>query len=260
MAIDTPTTWQTFVEESRAFFDANRGSPLYGLIEKVEGLYRAALAKAPLPKTPTERDNLVQMCFLICHRALASAATSTASGLPEDGVAITRRALEAAKVALAITIDPANLEEWRALNKRTGRWKDRGKGVKPKGGPISPQYKGLSTETLYEDLTGIIAILSDYTVHFTPEHVLAYEWQQIKNKDGTTDMAFGVDEDAVPHGLLMLVDQHRLILRVFNRCFDGKLYRDAAVQAVAQRAFAQYKDMLAKEGLTEELKNVGDVW
>lgn len=253
-------TWQTFVEESRKFFDANRDWPQFGLIETLDELYRVAHVKAPFVKTGAERDDLLQMCFLICHRALLSAATSTGSGLPEDGAAITRRALEAAKVALAITVDAGNLDQWRALGTRTGRWEDRGKGIRPKGGPVNPQYKGLTAEPLHEDLMTVIAVLSDFTVHFTPEHVLGYEWERTTNKDGSTNLAFGVDEDAVPKGLLMLADQHRLILRVFDRCLDGKLYRDGAVQAVAQRAFAQYKDLLVKEGFTEEVKTVGDVW
>jgi hypothetical protein len=207
-----------------------------------------------------EKDNLVQMCFFICHRALLSAATSTGSGLPEDGAAITRRALEAAKVALAITVDAVNLEEWRALAKRKGRWEDREKGIKPKGGPVNPQYKGLACEPLYEDLQRLIAALSDFTVHFTPEHVLGYEWERTANEDGTIVLAFGVDEEAVPKGLLRLADQHRVILRVFDRCLNGRLYSDAAVQAVAQKAFTQYRDLLVREGFAEEVKAVGDVW
>ena len=103
-------------------------------------------------------------------------------------------------------------------------------------------------------------MLSDFTVHFTPEHVLGYEWERTANRDGTTNLAFGVDEDAVPKGLLMLADQHRAILRVFDRCLNGKLYSDAAVQAVAQKAFTQYKDLLVREGFTEEVKAVGNVW
>lgn len=255
-----PTTWQTFLEESRKFFDANRGCPMFRLIETVDELYRVAQAKTPFPKTDTEKDNLLHMCFYICHRALLSAATSIGSGLPEDGAAITRRALEAAKVALAITVDAGNLEEWRALATRTGRWEDRGKGIKPKDGPVNPRYKGLDAEPLHNDLMSVIAVLSDFTVHFTPEHVLGYEWERTTNKDGTTNLAFGVDEDAVPKGLLMLADQHRLILRVFDRCLDGKLYRHSAVQAVAQTALTQYKDLLVRERFTEEVKTVGDAW
>lgn len=257
---DAPTTWQIFVTGSRKFFDANWGCPLFGLIETVDELYRIALQTSPFPKTGAEKDYLLQMCFLVCHRALLSAATSTGSGHPEDGAAITRRALEAAKVALAITVDERNLEEWRALTTRKGRWEDRGKGIRPKGGAVNPQYKELSAEPLHEDLMTFIAVLSDFTVHFTPEHVLGYEWEEMKNKDGTRNIAFGVDERAVPRGLILLADQHRLILRVFDRCVDGKLYSHRAVQAVAQRAFTQYKDMLVKEGFTEEAKQIGEAW
>lgn len=232
---------------------------MFGLIETLDELYRAALAKAPFSKSGTERDNLLEMCFVICYRALVSAATCTGSGLPEDGAAITRRALEAAKVALAISADAGNLEEWRALATRTRRWKDRSKGIKPKG-PVNPQYKGLANESLYEDLQTFIAVLSDFDVHFTPEHVLGYKWERTASKDGTAELAFGLDEDAVPKGLLMLADQHRLILRVFDRCLDGKLYGDNAVLAVAQRALAQYKDLLVREGFTDEAQAVGGVW
>ena len=169
------------MENSRKFFDANWGCPMFGLIERVDELYGVASAVAPFPKTDTEINNLLRMCFLICHRALWSAATSAGSGFPEDGAAITRRALEAAKVSLAITVDPGNFEKWRAVAERTRRWEDRGKGVKPKGGPINPDYNGLRTEPLYENLMASIATLSDFTVHFTPEHVHGYEWEETMN-------------------------------------------------------------------------------
>jgi hypothetical protein len=70
-----------------------------------------------------------------------------------------------------------------------------------------------------------------------------------------------VDEDAVPKELLMLAGQHRLILRVFDRCLDEKLYSDGFVQAIAQRALVQYKSLLVREDFTEEeVKDAGEVW
>jgi hypothetical protein len=48
--------------------------------------------------------------------------------------------------------------------------------------------------------------------------VLGDEWERSQKKDGTKKLAVGVDEDSVAKGLLLLADQHRLILRVFNRC------------------------------------------
>src|SRR4051794_22581367 len=73
---ETRTTWQTFVEETRKFFEANRGCPLFRLIETVDELYRVAQSRAPFPKRDLEKDHLLRMCFLVCHRALLSAGTS----------------------------------------------------------------------------------------------------------------------------------------------------------------------------------------
>ena len=209
---DSDTTWKTFVERSRSFFDANRGSPMFQLIEMLDEMYRAANAVASFPKGNSERDALFRMGFLICHRALLAAATSTGSGLPEDGAAATRRALEAAKVCLAVKADPNNFTKWRATEERLERWKSRGKGERPKGS-VNPEYTRVSSEPLYEDLKHVIGVLSDFTVHLTPEHVLRYKWGHVSQADGASAIAFGLEEDAVPKELLMLVGQHRLILQ-----------------------------------------------
>jgi len=97
-------------------------------------------------------------------------------------------------------------------------------------------------------------------VHFTPEHVLQYEWERTSNQGGTSDIAFGVSEDAIAKELLMIANQHRLILRVFDRCLDGQLYRDSDVKQIAHQAFEQYKDLLQREGFTAEAASVGDDW
>jgi len=254
------TTWQTFIEESRKFFDANRGCPMFKLIETLDELYRAVHEKAPFPATGAEKDDFTHMCFLICHRALLSAAMSTGSGLPEDAQAVTRRALEAAKVTFAIKVDPENFEIWKATEVRKSRWEARAQGIGTHRRPVNTQYKGVSGQPLYEDLQTVIAVLSDYTVHFTPEHVHGYEWEQTSHPDGTSSMAFGVKEDTVATELLMIVDQHRLILRIFDHCLDEQLYKDAQVKQIAQKAFDQYKDLLQREGLTEEATTIGAAW
>lgn len=69
------TNWQAFVESGRTFFDANRGCPMYQLIETLDELYGLAYRNAPFPKTGREEDDFLHMCFMICHRALLSAAT-----------------------------------------------------------------------------------------------------------------------------------------------------------------------------------------
>jgi hypothetical protein len=196
------------------------------------------------------------MSFMICHRALLSAATSTGSGLPEDGPGITRRALEAAKTALAIKADPDNLKVWRAIDLRKDRWNTRARGEKPKR-TVNPQFKGVDAEPLYQDLQAVIGTLSDFTVHFTPEHVTSYEWVENSRPDGTIERWFGVDKDVVAMELLMMSEQHLLIIRVFDRCLDGKLLEQPDVKQVAQRAMTLHKDLLQPKSLAEGATNAG---
>lgn len=253
------TNWKTFVESGRTFFDANRGCPMFQLIETLDELYRLGYLKAPFPKFGREEDDFLHMCYLICHRALLSAATSTGSGRPEDGPAITRRALEAAKTALAIKADAGNFQVWRAIEVRTDRWNARVEGGTPKG-PVNPRYNGVAADPLYQELKAVIGVLSDFTVHFTPEHVGQYEWEHTSRPDGTRDISFGMNEDAVAKELLMMAGQHRLIMRVFDRCLDGKFLKHPEVKQVAQRALGLYKDLLQREGFTEEATNAGENW
>ena len=252
------TNWKTFVESCRTFFEANRGCPIFQLIESLDEIYVLAYRKAPFPKAGAEEADFFHMCFLICHRALLSAATSTGSGLPEDGPAITRRALEAAKVCLAVKADPSNFAQWKSVEVRKGRWESRRKGEKPK--TFNPAYKGTPTEPLYEELQSAIGALSDFAVHFTPEHVLQYKWGQTSRSNGTTENSFGVDEDAVAKELLMMAGQRRLIIRVFDRCLDGKLLDQPQVRQVARRALDLYKDLLGREGFAEEAITAGESW
>ena len=252
--------WKTFVEAGQTFFDTNRGCPMFQIIETMDDLYRLAYLKAPFPKIgDREEDTFFHMCFLICHRALLSAATSTGSGRPEDGPAVTRRALEAAKVCLEVKADPDNFFVWKAVGVRKERWETRGKGVRPKGA-VNLKYKGVPVEPLYENLKSLIGTLSDFTVHFTPEHVRYYEWQQNPRPDGGNDNSFGMNEDAVSYHILLLADQHRTIFHVFDHCLDGNILSHPEVKLVAQRALEQYKVLLQSEGFSEAVATVGDTW
>ena len=74
------------------------------------------------------------------------------------------------------------------------------------------------------------------------------------------DIAFGVYEDAVPTELLMIADQRRLILRVFDHCLDGRLYQTAEMKHIANGAVEQYKDLLQRKGLIETSNPSGNTW
>jgi hypothetical protein len=102
--------------------------------------------------------------------------------------------------------------------------------------------------------------LSDFAVHFTPEHVGYYEWRTAERPEGGDHIWFGLDDDAVAKELLMLAANHRLIFHVFDRCLDGNVLNHADVERIANRAFRSYKDLLEREHLNEELLTVGERW
>ncbi len=125
---------------------------------------------------------------------------------------------------------------------------------------MNPQYNGVAADPLYQELKAVIGVLSDFTVHFTPEHVGQYEWEHTSRRDGTTNISIGMKEDAVAKELLMMAGQHRLIMRVFDRCLDGKFLKPPKVKQVAQQALDVYKDILRREGFTEEATTAGENW
>jgi hypothetical protein len=166
--------WMPFVENCQRFFEEGKINGLYPLMEAIDELYRLAPEKSPfLNDAPDEQARIFAKCFFVCHRTFLSAATATGSGLPEDGEAITRRALEAAKTCLAIKADPANLEVWLSGEKRLARWKQRGQGDTPKNLQLN-YSSSVKSEPLYEELQAEIGTLSDVAVHFTPEYFWRY--------------------------------------------------------------------------------------
>lgn len=118
----------------------------------------------------------------------------------------------------------------------------------------------MAAEPLHVELKAVIGMLSDFAVHFTPEHVLGYTWEATIDEKYAVNVWFGSDDDSVAQALLMLVGQHRLIFRVFDRCLHGQLYSDGTLLAKAQTIFAQYKNMLASEGFTNAFQHDGDFW
>src|SRR5579871_6425467 len=100
-----------FIQGQRANLDQVRPSPLFrDLIRVLDDTYHAAVACLPREGVPT----IFGRILLICHKSMLSAATLVAQGQPEDSTGITRRALEAAKVALAIKINDSNALQWTA--------------------------------------------------------------------------------------------------------------------------------------------------
>jgi len=222
--------WLPFVEDCRSYFDAGRENSLFPLVEAVDRLYRIVPEKAPFPRSAAndQSTDSFDRCFFVCHRAFLSSAMLIAGSLPEDGEALTRRALEAAKTCLAIKIDPANGDAWLALEARLKRLRNRAAGRKPE--PLHINYKKVKLEPLYQEVDREIGILSDFSVHFTPEFFGRYEWEEKPRPDGGFTINFGLMKGAVEMGFLMLCKHHELIIRVFDRCQDGGVLQNADVR------------------------------
>ena len=174
--MDYRMSWMPFVENCRKFFEEGKINSLYPLVEALDALYRVGPEKSPFllqDAQADERARIFARCFFVSHRTLLSAAMATGSGLPEDGEAITRRALEAAKTCLAIKADPANLEVWISAEKRLARWKQRGQGQIPKS--LQLNYSdAVKNEPLHAELQTEFGSLSDVASHFTPEFFWRY--------------------------------------------------------------------------------------
>jgi hypothetical protein len=163
--------------------------------------------------------------FLICDKAFRSAVCLIASGQPEDSVGISRRAIEAARTALAVKVNPANGEKWIAEHKRLERWAARLSKEKP-GSSFRVTFQGLENDALANDLGLFLGILSDAYVHFTPEFYSMLSWSETHGSDGNGQMLlnyFHTDWREIERHYIMLGAVHGLILKTFDRCFDGKL-------------------------------------
>jgi hypothetical protein len=118
----------------------------------------------------------------------------------------------------------------------------------------------VSEDPFYREIQGIIGVLSDAAVHFTPEHLGGYEWEQISQLDGTVAITFGLSENTVLYRFFQLVSQHLLIIRVFDRCLDGQLFEDAEVKGVTRQVVDQLARLNRQEGLAETAAMVEREW
>lgn len=227
--------WDSFVEGCRKFFDEGRKGSLFPLVEAMDRVYQIAPVKSPFLRSRAndQATDSFNRCFFTCHRTFLSSAMAIASGLPEDGEAITRRALEIAKTCFAIKVDPENGNIWRSDEARLQRWRQRGHGEKPK--PLRTPYEKVRTEPLYQELETEIGTLSDFAVHFTPEYFSRYTWEETPRPDGGSDVSFGLREGAIELAFLMLIKHHELVIRVFDYCQDGRMLQHPEIREALGR-------------------------
>ena len=92
--------------------------------------------------------------------------------LAKDCLASPRRA---ARVALAIKINDVNALQWTAYQERHDRWLKRQQNEKPR--PFVVRFADVQGDALMERIDTHLGILSDASVHFTPEFYSNLDWE-----------------------------------------------------------------------------------
>jgi hypothetical protein len=166
--------------------------------------------------------------LLICHKAYLSAAALIGRRQPDDAGSITRRAIEAACLSLAITHDPANVARWVAREERVARWRARLENLKPSH--LADDIAYPRNHPLFTALRARLGYFSDAMVHFTPELVHTQHWA-VQASDTSLAIALDVFEPSpqvIDIELLGLIETHLIILDVFDGCFGGAFAKDGS--------------------------------
>ena len=212
-----------FIDSQRANLDRIKALPLFrDLMGALDSAYRAVFGCLPQEGVPI----IFGRILLVCHKSMLSAATLIGQGQPEDSTAITRRALEAAKVALAIKINDANALQWTAYQERHDRWLKRQQNGKP--GPFRVHFRDIRGDALIERIENHLGILSDASVHFTPEFYSSLDWEVNQTGEGGEIRLnyFQRSRREIELQFMTLSAAHLTILEAFDRCCDGRFQKD----------------------------------
>jgi hypothetical protein len=194
------------------------------LVPGLDGLYGQSRELMPVVADLTTLT--FARCHLVCHKGLLAAAATIGRRHPDDAAAITRRAIEAARIARAVKHDPANLGRWQDYEKRLERWSQRELGRRPR--PIKPTITYPPDHPGLETLRGYEGVLSDIFVHFTPEFVESRGWthQAEGPRDFMTLPYHERDQRQIEREFIALGAIHVGVLDLFDECFDRAFSRD----------------------------------
>jgi len=223
----------SYIQTQRQNLDEGIKNPHFTqLIGSLDAVYRAAFGLSDV-------SPVFGHLLLICHKSLLSAASLIAQSQPDDSVGITRRAIEVAKTALAVKLNPNNAELWISFEKRHERWLRRLEGKKPKG--FTVHFEGTQSHPLLQALEMSLGMVSDAYVHFTPEYYISLDWDIRRSSDRGGEIwlnYFHRNSREVERHYNSLAAIHRQILQAFDFCFDGFWGRDEVVQGLMTASLA----------------------
>jgi hypothetical protein len=213
-----------FIQGQRANIEQIKHSPHFRqLIGSVDAAYHSAIEAVPRVGVPI----IFGRILLVCHKSLLSASTLIAQGQPDDSTGITRRALEAAKVALAIKVNDANALQWTAYQGRHDRWLRRQQNERPRSFVV--RFADVQGDPLYERIETDLGILSDASVHFTPEYYSSLDWEVTRTNNESGEIYlnyFQRSQREIERQFIALSAAHLTILETLDRCCDGGFQQD----------------------------------
>jgi hypothetical protein len=191
------------------------------LIEQIDRVYNHTLDIFP-NDVPARYIRFL----LLFHKSFLSAVTLIGQCQPDDAAAITRRAIEVARICLASKHDENNYEKWLSYEKRYERWQKREKNEKP---PPLPhiQLKLPDNHSILDDLMRQLGSYSDAFVHFTPEYYSSLKWKDDRESDPAKIVLsyFISDQRVLERELLTLAGDHAKFLQIIDECIDGYLHK-----------------------------------
>lgn len=177
---------------------------------------------------PENRRLSIGKFLLLCHRAFLVSVSLIARGHPDDAAGTTRRAIEIARTAFAISYKKSNLDRWLAADTRRARWQARTapppKAPERKKKPprLEVRFELPASHKVLENLTEMLGIESDAAVHFTPEYLGNYDFD-IREAEGMAFFSYFVTERAhIERSLRFCASTHHSILFLFNDTLKGK--------------------------------------
>jgi hypothetical protein len=202
------------------------------LMPLVHELYDRSQALIP-PDEPSSVT--VGRTLLVCHKSFLAAAAAIGRRHPDDAGPLTRRAVEATCLMVAINHDPQNLERWTAAEERLARWSARHKGKRtPRLRPLGIRYPD---HPVLEELRRYEGILSDAFVHFTPEFIAGQNWRQTDHGERVVVelMFLEGDQRVIERELLILTAIHDRILCLLDECAHGAFSSDPQWRAAREQ-------------------------
>ena len=187
---------EDYIAAQRANIISISQLPHFSLLGSLtDRLYERAIILVPRQSPPPFGQFL-----LISHRSFLSALTLIGQAQPDDADPISRRAIEAARLALAMKRDPNSAMKWTEYEQRMERWKARNREDKPK--PLFLKFNVPRDHPILSELEKQLGVLSDSSVHFTPEYFGSQHWNWTESR---IDLRYFISEQrtiARPAGAL----------------------------------------------------------